>query len=323
MVTPPSITLWSGARLRTGHLGRPQQWLNLTGRVFHAPPGTILSAKVGEASARTLALGPDGHRLAAPGDFNLDVDPQTLPLGETAVCFTVLTPDGLTTTATAIIERLDPVPPWPIPWSQDFTRPGPGLADRVQIVDGDWQLGPAGVFNPEAYYDRVLAFGDSHWTDYEVTARLRLRGQRLPVEGRDAGHDVIHVALTLRWPGHHDDGHQPFRRWYPLGVTCEFRLLEGPARLRWRMLDPREITADPAADKTLDWEQPFYLKARVTTPAPGESLYQCKAWPADQAEPAAWDLDHHKTAETITSGGALFIAHYTHVLLETLAARPL
>lgn len=318
-----TIHLWHPARAEIDRIGRSQRCFNVLGRVRPAPRGTTLIARLGALPPRELKLGPDGARLAAPGDFNLDIDLSTLPAGETSVILEARTPDGELATATlGLVSRRDS-PEWPLPWNADFTKTTEPLERIVQVIDGRWHLVPDGLAVVEPYYDRVIAFGDPRWSDYEVTARLRLRAQRVPEPDREVGADVIHVALTLRWPGHHADHHQPHRLWYPLGATCEFRFLDGPERCRWRILDPRERVADPARDLKLSWDRPFCLRARVLTTGPDASLYQCKAWSAETPEPDTWDLEHLKYPETMRTGCALLVAHFTAVVVETLAVSPL
>ena len=67
------ITFWYGPVQRFGHLGQPQRWINVLGHI--ADPDRIETAtfSVNGGEEQPLALGGDLHRLARPGDFNVEL----------------------------------------------------------------------------------------------------------------------------------------------------------------------------------------------------------------------------------------------------------
>lgn len=315
------IDLWHDLPLRFGHLGRPQRWINVLGRVAVSGDDVRLWAHLNGGPARAISLGPNGTRLAAAGDFNIELDPAELLAGRNELRLEVSAFGGWGGSLVVPVEWT-PERSWPLPFAADFRRLI-RLDEAAQAVDGEWQLTSSGVRVREPYYDRVLALGDMSWRDYEIEAVAIFHGLREPVPGRDQGAGVVHAALALRWPGHTDDGIQPRVRWHPLGVTCEFRRIDGAMRFGWRMLDPGETLPVAAKAQTIAWDIPYRMKARVTTVGPSASRYCCKCWRADSPEPAEWDLELVKQPETVAAGGALLIAHYTDVTFVTVEARPI
>jgi len=91
----------------------------------------------------------------------------------------------------------------------------------VQVVDGQWRLEADGVRTTAPYYDRVLSIGDASWTNYETTVRLTVHDFTPSAPGPPT-YNVTHFGVAMRWGGHHADGLQPSRRWFPLGRRESF-----------------------------------------------------------------------------------------------------
>ncbi len=186
------------------------------------------------------------------------------------------------------------------------------IADVAQVVDGEWELTPAGVRTAERYYDRVIAFGDESWRDYEVATTITVHAVTPPKQDPNTTR-VTHAAIALRWPGHDADGKQPSVKWHPLGATAEFRLGHDLQQCRWRIFDgKRDFYVESTRRRAIEFGKPYRMKHRVETLECGTSRYRVKLWPDDEPEPEAWDLERFETGDLI-SGSALLIAHHSDV----------
>lgn len=313
------IDIWYGHEQSFGHLGVPQRWINILGRV---DPGRVvrLEYMVNGGPPAPLTIGPDRNRLAHPGDFNVEIDhvdldegPNTVTLIATDTCDDRFSRD--------VILKIKRDRTWPLPYRIDWSQVS-SIQDVAQVVDGRWALTPDGVRTLEPYYDRVIALGDRTWTDYEITATVTFHGLRLPSR-EDGGANVIHAALAVRWPGHDDDGNQPRIKWYPLGATAEFRVNPNGDGCSWRILGGGGICVESDAERALALNVPHIMKHRVQSGSNGTARYRVKLWPAGTSEPNAWDLEMEKDSGGVQSGGALLIAHYTDVTFGEVEAVPL
>ena len=189
----------------------------------------------------------------------------------------------------------------------------------MQVVDGHWEITDEGIHKRDMYYDRVLAFGDQGWENYEVSTTVIFHDFTPPVKGPPTYH-VSHAAIASRWPGHDADELQPHRKWYPLGATSEFRLTVGLDSCRWRVFDgPKpdqekfHIEQPPVDYRTIVLGKKYGMKHRVESLGSDRTQYSVKLWPFDQPEPETWDFQGVEEAENMTSGSALLIAHNTSV----------
>jgi len=314
------ITFWYGSVQRFGHLGEPQRWVNVLGNIA-APVRTATYAINGEA-AMPLSLGCDLHRLAAPGDFNVELPWDALCGGESSLTVTAVPEPGDPVSAQVSL-RVTRGKAWPLPYRVDFASVG-HLQDVVQVVDGDWQLVEDGVRTTTPYYDRVLSLGDASWTDYEARVRLTVHGFTPSAPGPPT-YEVTHMGLALRWQGHHRDGLQPSRRWYPLGAQGEFLLRDRHDDCQWRILFDN-VAEKPAAcaggRNSVTLGAPMQLRAQVQTRADGRTQYRYKQWLEEDAEPHAWDVEGLE--EDDLAGGALcLVPHNADVTIHEVDAQPL
>ena len=78
------------------------------------------------------------------------------------------------------------------------------LSDSVQVVDGLWATDGGGVRTIQPGYDRIIAIGDSSWTDYEVQAQVFVHS----VDNTNAAYDGTNggpaIGFLFRWNGHTD-----------------------------------------------------------------------------------------------------------------------
>ena len=320
-VSQPSIDVWYGDRQRFGHRGSPQMWVNILGRVT-GENGLRLRYQLNDGDEKPLSLGPNGTRLAAKGDFNVEIATAALKLGDNVITLVAKGVSGAESSRTVTVNwtaRAGPQLPFHIDWSTASS-----IFDVAQVVDGRWELVDGGVRCVEPYYDRVLAFGSQSWKDYEVHTSVIFHARRLPGK-QDGGRGVIHAAIATRWPGHDEDDVQPHVKWHPLGATSEFMLTDWPDNCRWRILGgpDRHRHAYQRVGRTIQFGKRYAMKHRVQTLANGSTEYRVKLWAAGHQEPDQWDLLGTERPDDVTHGGALLIAHYTEVTFGNVKAVPL
>ncbi|MBK1875516.1 dienelactone hydrolase family protein [Pelagicoccus mobilis] len=316
-----SIDLWYGDKQEFGKYGRPQKWINILGNLSPAQEAKRLSCSMNGGVARQITIGSDGHRLARPGDFNIDINVDELSPGENTLRLYSEFRDGsviekevsiFVHQATSIPKELD----------LDLTQLN-SIPEQIQIVDGKWEQTAEGIRSISPFYDRVLALGDLSWKDYEVTAKVIFNSVLQPnAELGHGGADVIHAALATRWPGHDKDQRQPHRKWWPLGATAEFRLTPSWDDCSWRIIGSPVLIKNEASSRNIVPGNAYFLKHRVQTVSDEQSLYQVKCWPANTSEPKDWDLELLKN-DDVSQGGALFLAHYADVTLQAVMVRPI
>ena len=317
----PDIEVWYGKRQHFGRNGYPQKWINVLGRVAPSDDIASLDYSLNDASSIPLSIGPDGHRLANPGDFNVDIDRAHLHSGENTVEITARNhQDHKSKTKVVLVmhesTRCDL--PYTIDWSEVDQ-----IHDAAQVVDGLWTLTEDGIKVVEPYYDRVIAFGDQSWRNYEVTVPVTFHGMRHPVKGTDGGAGVIHAAIAVNWPGHDEDNRQPHVKWYPLGATAEFRLEPELRNCSWRILGGAGKVVEEESTRPIEYERQYMMKHRVKTHADSSTEYSVKMWRADKPEPNLWDVQAMEGPEDVQQGGALIIAHYTIVTFGDVTVKPL
>lgn len=316
-----SIEVWYGQQQRFGHLGEPQRWINVLGRV--TPSHQLLAAtiRVNDGESRPLAIGSDSHRLADAGDFNAELGWDELRIGKNHLIVKATWRDGRSEQSDVEIgvarnER------WPLPYYVDF-RKTTNLQDVVQVVDGKWRLTPEGVRTERPYYDRVLTMGDTHWKNYQATIRFTLHGFA-PSENGPPTYNVTHVGVALRWRGHTADDRQPSRQWYPLGAQGEFLIKPDLSKCQWRVLPSQKDRTYAETVHKIDLHQPLKIKAQVATIAAGDSRYRFKLWAEGKPEPRAWDVEHIEKGDgDFPSGSLCLVPHNTDVTYRDVRVEPI
>lgn len=314
------IDIWYGDEQHFGHLGIPQRWINILGNV-DIEYIVSLQYSIDNSAPKQLSIGPDGHRLARPGDFNAELAFKALNPGRHALVLIATDRDGCQTQREVdiVIEKGKNCPlPYHIQWNQVSY-----IHEAAQIVDGKWALTPQGIRVMEPYYDRVIAFGDLSWANYEVRTTVTFHELRIPdAEQGDAGANVIHAAIATLWPGHDKDEHQPHIKWFPLGSTAEFRVNPSWSDCSWRILGGGGVVVEAEEKLVIEIERPYAMKHRVDNVSNGLMRYRVKLWEADCPEPKAWAVELLKKPPDIYHGGALLIAHYTDVTFGDVEVIP-
>ena len=315
------IDIWYGDEQFFGHRGLCQRWVNVLGRV-DVERIRFLECAINGGAPLPLSIGPDGHRLGYPGDFNAEIDADVLMEGENRVRITAVDAEGERVSREVVVHftrKGNCSLPYRIEWNRVRS-----IDEVAQVVEGQWALTEDGVRVLEPYYDRVIGLGDLSWRDYEVATTVTFHGLRVPrEEAGDAGANVIHAALAVRWPGHDEDGRQPRVKWYPLGATAEFRVNPEWRECSWRILGGGKICIEAEGKRDIELEKRYGMKHRVESGPGGTARYRVKLWPAEEAEPEAWDLELEKEAGDVQAGGALLRAHYTEATFGDVEVLPI
>ena len=189
----PVFNVWYGDNQTFGQNGIPQKWVNILGNV--SAPSGIASASytLNGGASQFLRVGPNGTRLADTGDFNVEIDHASLNSGPNTVVITATDNLSNTTTHTVTVNWANTGQVWPLPYSIDWSTVT-NISDVAQVVDGLWAIQPDGTVRTiQTGYDRVIAFGDETWTDYEVTAEMTFNNSDCFEFG---------LGVLVGWSGH-------------------------------------------------------------------------------------------------------------------------
>ena len=329
------IQIWYGDRQNFGHLGHAQPLVNILGSIVPVESVGNMSYRVNKQKRQQLILGADLHRLARPGDFNIEIDRTTLKPGENIVEVRAHTLRGRELLKKVVID-FKPKTAWPLPFEVDFSKLD-SIQNAVEVIDGKWRLTDQGVRTEVPYYDRQLAFGDESWTDYELEAEIIFHHHFVNFQGRNrSGPPYLshaHTSFNLRWGGHPDDGWIPRRDWQSLGSLVALRcdLSRANAGNYWWMHFGRPIPGQPAKRSIMKPEQryaiqlevPYRYRMRVETISPDKARYRTKVWKADRDEPAEWQMEAVDESEAFSSGGVVFVVHHSDVTLCNVKVTPL
>jgi hypothetical protein len=314
------IEIWYGDNQSFGMKGNPQRWINIPGIVRSS--GSVRSAfyTLNGNGNYPFSLGRNMTRLAAEGDINIEIDRHSLKEGRNTLMIAVEDSSGIVVRKKVKI-RYCSGRKWPLPYHVDWKKER-SISAAVQVVDGKWELTSEGIRTVEPYYDRMVAFGDSSWVNYEVKVEVKFHGYASPVPEPPV-YGVCHAAIALRWPGHDEDHHQPHVKWYPLGATCEFMLFDDPDACRFRIIGDHNIYNENAQVRhrveTGIW---YIMKARVRSEG-DSTLYCARFWKRSDPEPSGWDITNKEGREDVRCGSALLIAHHSDVTFGTIDCIPL
>ena len=323
--TPTVITLWYGSAQTFGKIGTPQRCVNILGNI--ADPVGIDSAyyRLNGGPIVMLSLGPDTRRLQRAGDFNIDIPYSTLPAGPSTVVLTTRNFFGEAGTSTITV-RDSSRAVWPLPFTVTMSS-AKSLTDSVQITDGRWALTSGFARVVEPGYDRVLALGDTTWTDYEITTRLKVTGIDSSRVAYSSPSNGPSLAYLMRWTGHTNDpvpGKQPLEGYLPLGAFAALSWTS-TSNQKWEMFGNDLVLMDTKQSSVLAFDTLYYFKMQVTT-IPGQGgYYRFKAWKASQAEPAPWLLSGQGTLADPQYGSVLLVAHHVTCWIDqtTVTVLPL
>ena len=96
-----------------------------------------LEFQLDDSPFHPLSWGTDLHRLALPGDFNVELDFESVSTGTHQITVQATYEDGAVSTGKMTFEKKDGGP-WKLPYAIDFKKVK-HLQDVVQVVDGHWK----------------------------------------------------------------------------------------------------------------------------------------------------------------------------------------
>ncbi len=315
----PVIDLWYGGYQPFGERGRAQRWVNVMGNVADPNGVASLSYRVNGGSSQSLSIGPDAVRLDEPGDFNIEIDRTSLPVGLSTVVISAVDGVGTSSSATVTVELFENAVgvPFSVDWSIESN-----ILNTAQVVDGDWVIDGSEVRLADAAalgYDRLLAVGDQTWTDYEVTVPVRFEGHGDQWGTPQSGLPLF--GLGLRWQGHTASGSlRPRHGIYPVGAYTWFRWDSTLSSGRYE-LSGNNGSPLIRANGTVVTGDELVIKARVQTIA-GGTRYSVKYWDPADPEPAAWLLEIVEDNGPASGALALF-THHSDVRFGTISVTPL
>lgn len=319
---PLFIDVWYGKEQSFGHLGgHPQRFVNILGHV--SPGGEIQTLKYSLNGDLFLDLSfrEDYKRIARTGDFNVELLVTELRRGKSHLKIVATHQNGETVSEEVTVIHYAEASGWPLPYEIRWSEVNL-IQEAAQIIDGKWILTGQGVRTADRYYDRVLAFGDATWVNYEVQTTVTVHAVTPPKSGPNKT-NVSHAAIATRWPGHDPDGNQPTVKWHPLGATAEFRLGSDLSQCRWRVFDgQRHLHVESERRRQIQFETPYHMKHRVETLANGHSWFRVKLWPVGEVEPESWDLERLEEQDDVPSGSALLLGHYSDVTFGDVRVVP-
>ncbi len=309
----PTINVWYGDTQSFGTPGNAQRWVNILGNVPSSNSITALSYTLNNGSSHSLNIGPDNRRLVSPGDFNIEIDRAQLNVGANSIKITAVSSNFGTTVKTVTV-NYNATNRWPLPFNVHWDAVT-NLQDVTKVVDGLWAKVSGGVRTSIVDYDRVLAFGDVGWSDYEVTVPLTING--LDRSGANNGISIAPgFGLTPRWNGHTDipvAGWDPHVGWLPAGLT-PWADFGGGDKLY--VNGPVSPAVTFAVGDTHIW------KLRVES-VPAGVLYSVKVWPSNQAEPSNWTKTVQRDASDVAAGSLILVAHHVDLTVGDLTISPI
>lgn len=315
----PAIKLWYGQLQEFGRIGAPQPMINIPGNVFGPRPIVSLYYSLNGGQAQPLGIGPDGFRLHAEGDFNIELALADLPPGESSVTITAVDGAGASDEEVMTVFNASGAI-WPLPYTIDWSGVF-AINSVAQVTDGWWVVSGDGVRSISPGYDRLIAVGDQSWEAYEVTVPIIVHS--IDPAGFDAHVGGPAVGVLLRWVGHSDDGSQPRRGVFPLGAIGLYHWTTDRNRFEVFGNGGRVLDSTPP-DAGLDLGVAHMFKMRVEEISPDTVRYAFKSWPQSQAEPTEWLLVGRQGIDQDPGrGSVLLLSHYVDATFGRVEIVPL
>ncbi|MCB0666177.1 MAG: hypothetical protein KDC80_10160 [Saprospiraceae bacterium] len=317
-----TISIWYGHHQRFGTPAFTQRWINILGNI--SPVERVIQSRytLNGQSPIPFSLGSDLHRLAEPGDFNLDIRLNDLNKGRNQLVIMVQNDSGKEFFDTVLVE-IEERKSWPLPYDIDFANVA-DLQDVTQIVDGKWIKTADGIRTDFPYYDRVISIGDTSWTSYDVLIKLTIHDWS-PSQPGPPTYNVSHFGVAMHWRGHHPDKNQPYRKWYPLGAQGEFLLKEENDSCRWRILFDGQHKEKPpvyasGVNKIVKGLQ-IWIRSQIRNLGGDKSVYSFKQWAQGEDEPAAWNISEEEVND-YPSGSLCLVPHNSDVTIHSIKITP-
>jgi VCBS repeat-containing protein len=311
-----AFRFWYGRDMDVGNLGTPQRFVNVIGNVSDPDGVQSLTYSLNDGPAVAMGIGPNGRRLVYEGDFNADLLIDDLMMGTNQLRFTMIDNEGNSESATVSITRQEPNT-WSLPEFVDWSTASNATQLAVP-VDGVWSIDASNslvrVDVEHAGYDRLLAIGETTWTNYEVTVTVTFNEfvASGPLSGAQA------FGLIAGWNGHNDtvaSGSQPLQGYLP-DSSGESPTPFG-AIAWWRAGTAQIVNKDAvkvvANSFSIAEGETYQLKLQVEKVATG-TVYRFRMWVDGTAEPTTW-LTYNATGDDLepVSGSITLLAHEASV----------
>lgn len=323
-----TITIWHDTTPDFAYLGVPQRWANVLGQASDPQGIDTIEYRLNSGPWTEMQLGSDVRRLTGPGHFNIDLLLDDLNSGPNTVTIRV-TDNNASVTTKDVTVRKGAGPTWQLPVTVDWSSQA-NLTNLAQPVDGRWRVVGGNLNNVDDGYDRVIAIGDTDWTDYQVQVSVRYNSihpnaYSWPSLGPGVG-------FALRWNGHNDTvmpGSQPLLGFKPDGVNpTPFGGIffwrdrhNAPEGIEFYDHDNTirdiEVTSDVDAGETWIFKAQVFGSNNVT--------YRLKAWQQGQPEPAGWTLQYTVSGDpdAPSSGSLALLAHEVDATFGDVVITPL
>jgi hypothetical protein len=318
-----NIEFWHGPDAVFGAIGRPQRQINILGNVFADAGVDELYYALDGGPELLLSVGPDTRRLLLPGDFNIELFLDDLSIGEHEVVVRAVDNDDNEMTRAHQFTVIGAAV-WPLPytaqWSTAFD-----VTSAAQGVDGQWLIEADGVRCPTPGYDRLLAIGDTTWTNYEVTVPVTIHA--IDPNGYNPPSFTPGLGIVLRWNGHTDflkPGSQPSIGYWPLGGIAEFVYHVDQCGPRFQLYgNPFTLRDQDDFCTPHEFGVTYLWKFRVLTLGNGKHEYKFKVWEQGDPEPAGWFLSMLEDASEPAHGSLLLLAHHVDATFGDVVVTPL
>lgn len=307
---PLAIDFWYGPDRVFAELGRPQAQINILGNVFADAGVDRLFYSLDGGAELPISVGPDLRRLQSAGDFNIELFLDEVDAGEHQVIVRAIDNDANEITGTYDFtiaeERV-----WPLPFTAHWVT-AYDVTSVSQPVDGNWIIQDGGVRCPTPGYDRLVAIGDTTWTDYEVTVPITIHA--VDPNGYLPPSNTPGVGILVRWNGHTDfvdPGSQPNIGYYPQGGALEYAYHVDQCGARLQLYgNPFDLRDQDDTCSPIEFDVPYVWKFRVQTLGNGKHEYKGKVWEQGLPEPPGWDLTMLEDAAQPSHGCVLLLAHH-------------
>ena len=319
--TPPLIDLWYGTTQEFGAIGAPQKWVNVLGNVSDPDGVASLRYSLNDDPPTTLTIGANTRRLANSGDFNVEIDRNTLLVGANTLVITAVDNLGYFMAETVTVNYSNDNM-WPTTYLTDWAN-AESIQNVAQVVDGNWSLTSTGVRTAETGYDRLIAIGDTNWTNYEITVPFTVHSIDIPA-GYNYPSNGPGVGLLMGWVGHNDINvpvAQPKNGWRPIGALGWYRW-RNSTNERLELLGSVGGTLQTNTSGQLQFGLPYMMKMRVRSNAGQGSTYNLKWWEDGQAEPLGWNLTGTGKPTAPQAGSLMLVAHHADVEFGNVLIEP-
>jgi len=316
---PPTIQLWYGDSIDVGQLGVPQRQANVLGTVQEAARVDSLYYSLNGGPDSMLTVGPDGYRLNKTGDFNIELDYDSLNVGANYVVVTVVDTSGQKADTTVTVNYTDGAT-WALPDTLSFES-ATAISDEARVIDGKWSLATGGVRNDADAigYDRLLVAGEGYdsttaWSsDYEVLAPITIH-QYITSGGRGA------IGVGIGWQGH--TGAEQPSIGHPYEAIAFIRdVTTSPILELYRVDNNGYLDVSQASTPvSVSLNTRYLMRVRSQAFNGDSSLVSVRLWQDGSPEPSAWTL---KSKFKTRKGSVLLISHYAETTFGNTIIRPL